>query len=569
VFSILIGLIIQPLNKSNFGGFMKKHIVFEILMNQTTQHRTKIAFIIGALLIVDTTLIITTGGIPSAYAHTMYIPIILTALYFGAIKAVIIGVLAGLLVGPLMMFIAYDNLTTEPLANSLYRMFFFVLIGAILGKLFTYLRQQFIRIEKINKFHQTTGLPNYLFFIDHFKSKDMSDEVILTLQINNYEQLNLLLGNEGYYAALVSIHKEIYKFLQKKDVITQVDDRYFWIQIGGDNFEIKVDNLLKNMMSKVITINDVPLYIDYSLGVSLPNSTLDVLTRVKQSNIAAMYAKRKSLKIVVYNQEYEFDQLKFSRLAELPKAIQNEELFVVYQPIIDLQNQTIFGFEALLRWRYQGHVLYPADFLLLAEETHIINQITHWVLKRVLKDYQTFQAIDESLNLAINISQKNLFDQHLIDSMLQAVDNANLPANKLTIEITETALMVDSKVAKEFLLAFRNKGVTTALDDFGMEYSSLSCLNDLPIDKLKIDLHFTKQIVKNERSEILMKTMVDMAHNLDIKVIAEGVETELVIEKLKNMKCDYVQGYYYAKPMTIEDAIQWYKDWENRSDTGN
>jgi sensor c-di-GMP phosphodiesterase-like protein len=187
-----------------------------------------------------------------------------------------------------------------------------------------------------------------------------------------------------------------------------VDDRYFWIQIGGDNFEIRVDNLLKNMMSKVITINDVPLYIDYSLGVSLPNSTLDVLTRVKQSNIVAMYAKRKSLKIVVY------------------------------QPIIDLQNQTIFGFEALLRRRYQGHVLYPADFLLLAEETHIINQITHWVLKRVLKDYKIFQAIDETLNLAINISQKNLFDQYLIDRMLQALDNANLPANKLTIEITET-----------------------------------------------------------------------------------------------------------------------------------
>jgi EAL domain-containing protein (putative c-di-GMP-specific phosphodiesterase class I) len=106
--------------------------------------------------------------------------------------------------------------------------------------------------------------------------------------------------------------------------------------------------------------------------------------------------------------------------------------------------------------------------------------------------------------------------------------------------------MVDSKVTKEFLLTFSNKGVTTALDDFGMEYSSLSFLNDLPIDKLKIDLHITKQIVNNERSEILMKTMVDMAHNLDIKVIAEGVETELVIEKLKNMKCDYVQGYYYA-----------------------
>ena len=538
---------------------MKKRSLINYILSPPRKYQLLTMIAIVSLMFLNTLLIIVTGGIPSAFAHTMYIPILITAIYFGTRLTFFVAVLSGSLVGPLMMVSVLD-VSQEPLMNSVYRTIYFVLIGILMNLIFKYIRDQYENMRFLHTHEKMTGIPNYNYYLENANHKNTSNYVYMTLQINNYENLILMLGNEDYHNILKTLHKNICSLLSENTQVFLSDDRRFWIEIGMDEYQVIKEHFLNAFENSNIMYEEIPLFLDLSLGISLPSIENELaIDRFKESDISVMYAKTHSLRQAVYRNEFTENQEDLVKLGELPKALEEGQLFLMFQPIIDLKTLKCISLEALIRWNYKGEILTPNAFIPLAEKTHIINDVTEWVFKEAINHFETFYTIDPTIKLTVNISQRNLYNHKLINKMLSMVENAKFPEKAFEIEITESTLMLNSKEAQNFIHQFKKKGASTTLDDFGTGYSSLSLLRDLPVDKVKIDQFFTFNILKNKELEILVKSMIDLAHNLNLHIIAEGIENVETLEKLKALNCNYGQGYLFAKPMVLTETVKWLK----------
>ncbi len=538
---------------------MKKTWFQALLLISNFNKRLWITAFIVLLLILNTALVLVTGGIPSAFAHTMYIPVFLAAMFLGLKGVVITAVLAGFFVGPFVSLEIWQ-VSSEPLINSSYRTLYFLLVGVITYVLLTYLKAQIIYIEKSQGIDADTGIPNFHHYLSLHKFDVLpAENVAITLQINNYEMLVLLLGHEHFRKVLKGIYDKLVHLFPESALICLVDRRRFWIDIPAKtNFKLD-DSLLDALEETTIYEAKVPLYLDYSLGVHHTADGQTALVRMKKSDIASVYASTHKLRYVEYHEKHEDMQHTFKRLGEIPEAIEKDELFLIYQPIIDLETEKITGLEALIRWRYGDQILEPVDFIPFAEKTRIIDRITSWVLDRVISDHAKFKKAGFNPKLTMNISQRNLYEQPLIDAMINKIKASNMPPDSLEVEITESTLMLNRSVAQSFLRRFKQIGIGSILDDFGTEYSSLMYLKALPINKVKIDRLFTMNIIKDNEVRMMVDLIVKISHQMNFKVIAEGIETEAVATAIKDLGCDYGQGYYYARPMTVPDTISWLK----------
>ena len=498
------------------------------------------------------------GGTQYAYLHAMYIPIALSAFLYGWKGGLLAGVLAGLILGPLMP-VNVDTGQMQSFTNWFYRLLSFTSLGVVVGFLFDFLYKQYQSMQDQNTHNNDTGLPNFNFYKAKFNVEEKhSNRVAMTLQINNYEPLVILLGREAYYEVLKNLYENIKLILPPKAVIIQVDSRRFWIDLSQEDYETMNTDFTKDLEDKTFYGEHVPLYLDFSLGFSLPNKPKNTLERFNESDIAALHAKNNALKYVVFHQAHKKDQLLIKRLGELPLALKNEELFLVYQPLLDIKTKKTVGLEALIRWQYKDQILTPNEFIPLAEETRVIDQITEWVLKQLIEDYQDFSKVAPKIKMAMNISQRNLFDPSLIENMITEIKKHDM-ADKLEIEMTESTLMLNRAMTQSFLESFRHIGVKSILDDFGTGYSSLSCLRDLPVDKVKIDRDFTLNINKNHDTKLLVKAIIDLAHYMNLDVIAEGVEDEEILAELEELDCDYIQGFLFSMPLSRQEIIAYLK----------
>lgn len=258
----------------------------------------------------------------------------------------------------------------------------------------------------------------------------------------------------------------------------------------------------------------------------------------------------------------------------LRQAIENDELFLVYQPKIDLRAGTAVGAETLVRWRTpSGAVMPPDSFLPYAEENGLMGPLTEWVMRNAVDQLAKWAADDFNINLAVNISATNLHDLSLPDSLADMCHSAGLKPNKFTLELTETASMRDAAKMMDVLARFRIKEFSLSIDDFGTGYSSLVQLQRLPFSEIKIDKSFVFGMDKIKESAVIAKTVIDMGHNLGLHVCAEGVENEASLKMLKDFGCDYAQGYLFSKPIAAGDIPPFFAaqesaeddDWASRS----
>ena len=497
-----------------------------------------------------------TGGTKNGYLHVMYVPVIVGGILYGWKGGIFVGIIGGVLLGPLMPL----NTATEEMQSFyswLMRLLFFSTAGGLVGFMFETIREKMKEVTKLYTHDLSTGIRTFNhYWQNNDPKRKRADRVAISFHINNYESLLVLLGSKEYAGLLENIHLRLKNFLPGGSNIYLVDRRLFWIETSKDDFKTIRDEFATTMEDEVIYSETVPLYLDFSIGVSIPDVKKMASERFKESDIAALHAKRHGMTFAVYHDEHKKDALLIERLGALPSAIENNELFLVYQPIIDLKTDTVKGVEALVRWNHEGKVLTPDEFIPLAEETRLIDHITEWVLKSVLKDYDTHKEAFEDVEMALNVSYRNLFNPSLIERMTSMIKAANLKPNKLHIEMTESSLMQNRTTTQAFLTSFRNEGVQTILDDFGTGYSSLSCLRDLPVDTVKIDREFTMNMHDDASMYDLIATIIDLAHKLNLKVIAEGVEDERVLKELKTLGCDLVQGYFYSKPQTIDNLVK-------------
>jgi EAL domain-containing protein (putative c-di-GMP-specific phosphodiesterase class I)/ActR/RegA family two-component response regulator len=238
----------------------------------------------------------------------------------------------------------------------------------------------------------------------------------------------------------------------------------------------------------------------------------------------------------------------------LRQAIENDELFLAYQPKIDLHTGAAVGAEALVRWQTPtGATLPPDSFLPYAEENGLMGPLTEWVMRNAVDQVAQWAAADFHINLAVNISATNLHDLSLPDALAEMCRASGLKANNFTLELTETASMRDAAKMMDVLARFRIKEFSLSIDDFGTGYSSLVQLQRLPFSEIKIDRSFVFGMDKIKENAVIAKTVIDMGHNLGLQVCAEGVENEASLEMLKEYGCDFAQGYLISKPIAASD----------------
>ena len=269
-------------------------------------------------------------------------------------------------------------------------------------------------------------------------------------------------------------------------------------------------------------------------------------------------AKEKHLGVARYTAiQNRFAAADLALLAELRHAIESDQLVLHYQPQVTIGDGRIDAVEALVRWNHPTHgLMYPDRFIPLAEQTDLINRLTEWVVRRALEDQPQLRA-DGRMTVSINVSARNLSRSGFAAEVVSTLQSAGVASHQLIVEVTETALMTDPVRASIVLDELNRAGVRVSIDDFGVGQTSLSYLATLPITELKIDRGFITDILEDESHAAIVNSIIDLGHNLGFHVVGEGVESKEVLAALDDAGCDVAQGYYFAKPMTIEHLSEW------------
>lgn len=502
-----------------------------------------------------------TGGIKYVYSHTMYIPIILSGLLFGPWIGFIVGIIGGLLLGPLMPI---DALTGEPqlLINWMYRLLIFLVVGFISGFASKSLRNSVITIKKLLSHNQETNIPNTNFLKYAQNIGKSSKKTIATVLVNNHNSIIDVLGEGIYHKLLFALYEDLHNELPHGTIIVQADSNKFWIVKETTTVEADAEEIFK-IITKAKVIESVPLYVEYSIGVSnfLNHQNFDSLDNFTQSDICARQAQIRQLNYLIQDNTKQKKRFEYDILMSFNRAIKHDETYLMYQPKIDLHTMKPIGLEALMRWNDPHHgEIGPIVFIPVIEQTRLINELTNWVLITTIKKIKEFCAKGISTVISINISAKNLIDPQFYTRTMQVIDESGINKNLLEFEITESAVMTNPEESRVILTKFAQKGIKIAIDDFGTGYSSLSYLSRFPINTIKIDKYFMKEIITNKSVQKIVKSTIELAKELGYQVLAEGIEEQEASNIVKAYDCDLAQGFYFAQPIKAEDIFAWYEE---------
>ncbi|MBE3102733.1 MAG: EAL domain-containing protein, partial [Bacilli bacterium] len=419
---------------------------------------------------------------------------------------------------------------------------------------------------------ELTGLANRRYFHKYvnniLNSSQTSDSMlaILLLDLDRFKLINDTLGHSRGDTLLVEIGQRLNTYLHGKGKL---------FRMGGDEFTIvlteseTIENLKKmadditKVVRKPFVIQNLEFHISTSIGIAIyPNDGTDISTLFSHAD-NAMYRAKESGKngYCFYNSNMGKTSIqKLTLETELELAIKNEDLVLHYQPQIDLHTNQIVGVEALLRWNHpQLGLIPPADFIPIAEEMGLMVNLGEWVLNHGCRQMKAWhdQGLT-SLKLSINLSPQEFLKQRLVDKVKQVLLETGLKPHGLELEITESMTM-DVIRATSILEELNGIGIQIAIDDFGTGFSSLNYIKNFHIHRLKIDRSFVRDMLDGPKDAKIVGTIISIAHALDLKVIAEGVETEEQLHFLRNLKCDEIQGFYYSKPLSASDLENKYK----------
>jgi len=350
-------------------------------------------------------------------------------------------------------------------------------------------------------------------------------------------------------------------------------------RLGGDEFCLLVANkssaseiesiaqVIEAAIAEPFVVDGLNLEISSSIGIATTQGVRHSATEMLRCAELAMYhAKSEGGGITLYSPELDANtNQRFVIMAEMAEAIRNDELVLHFQPKFDLQTRTIIGSEALVRWQHKKYgLLPPAKFIPQVELTQLINPLTYWVMKTAMAQLQEWKRQGIDVNMAINLSTRNLADDDFIEQVDQLIHQFGVSPHDIEFEVTETAVMSNLGRAIQQLSEFSQRGIQCSLDDYGTGYSSLTYIKRLPLDILKIDRSFISQMLEDKQDRIIAKSTINLAHSLGMKVIAEGVEDEKTLKALQEQGCDFIQGFYISEPLDAESFAKLY--WQHRQD---
>ncbi|MCK4837292.1 MAG: EAL domain-containing protein [Desulfobulbaceae bacterium] len=412
-----------------------------------------------------------------------------------------------------------------------------------------------------------TGLPNRILFLDRLeqalnvaRANDKKLAVML-LDLDRFKEINNTLGHYNGDKVLKQVAARFGELKQAGDTLARM---------GGDEFafllpEIKDEQDLRNMVARIrkvliqpFMIEGLSLDVQASIGVAIfPEHGTEGDTLIQRADVARYVAKEARNGFVIYSFKHDqYSPQRLTLMGELRQGIENGELFLMYQPKINGASGKIKAAEALIRWKHYKHgIIPPDDFIPMAERTGIIKDLSKYVVKTVLEQIAAWQTAGHDISVSVNLSAQDLLDPELPDVLAGLLAAHEVPASRLIVEITETAIIADPELALQVMFRLASMGVKMSIDDFGTGYSSLSYLKKMPVNEIKIDRSFVMDMMENRNDEVIVKATIGLAHNLDLEVVAEGVEDQASADRLNELGCDSLQGFFFSKPLIAEEFI--------------
>ncbi|WP_448553719.1 putative bifunctional diguanylate cyclase/phosphodiesterase [Thalassotalea montiporae] len=442
-------------------------------------------------------------------------------------------------------------------------------LGAV-GSIYTFRRMQ--DIKKLNReitnlafFDGVTHLPNRALATDRLAvllknyEKTSNKLAVAFVDFDNFKVINDTYGHALGDSLLKQVGNRLRRCVGADDTVGR---------LGGDEFLLLINYKelaqLEAITNKLCQVQQQPYLLDlnevkvtFSIGIALyPKDATCQAELLKAADSAMYHAKKLRKGDITFYDEQILEQLtqRYNIETGLKRAIGQHEFHIQYQPQASLKTGKLIGYEALLRWQTAGQFISPDDFIHVAEESGQIEQIGLWVLKQALSEMQPILASDQSLS--INLSPRQFHQNNLVPVISNLLNKLHFPANQLELEITESAIVSNFERAIAQISELKKLGIKIAIDDFGTGYSSLIRLRELQADRLKIDKHFINQLNKSDKDKQLVEYILMLAKNMDLSVVAEGVETQVQLSKLRELGCDAIQGYVYAHPMPIEKVLK-------------
>ncbi len=422
------------------------------------------------------------------------------------------------------------------------------------------------RLEWEARHDALTGLPSRTLFertVDNVTGATTAGTwYVMMLDLDRFKEVNDTLGHHAGDALLIEFSRRMTTMLSRGDSLARLAGDEFAILCQRHSYDEIVELAQQCVVQggRPVTLDGLEIVVTVSIGVAEIISTdRKAIEPMRRADIAMYNAKWQRTGVEFYRDEIDRrPPARLSILGDLRTAIETDQLTVVYQPKLDIGTGNIVGAEALVRWDHpvRGKVP-PAEFVRVAEDTGLIKQLTDLVLAQGIEMLARFQSEGLLIGLAVNLSTHDLFDSRLPDRVRGYLESNNVEPSLLTLEITESSLFVDAPRTRATIDGLFQVGIRMAVDDFGTGYSSLSYLRRLPVHELKIDQSFVGGMLTDPQDEVIVRSTVDLGHNLGLKVVAEGVESFDILDRLREFGCDVAQGYAISEPVLSSDIVDW------------
>lgn len=417
-----------------------------------------------------------------------------------------------------------------------------------------------------------TGLPNRTLYADRLAQalaaarRHRGSVAVLMIDLDHFKMVNDTLGHDAGDDVLRKVADRLCAALRRSDTVCR---------LGGDEFVVVLPHVervhdaqrmagkLWRALREAVSVGDVQLSLEVSIGLAVSSPVDDdPAALLRRADVAMYRAKRDRGGPALYDARYDEGRLRGLNLAgELRQAIEDDQLLLHYQPKVDLREGRVVGVEALVRWRHPALGMVAPDlFVPLAETTAVIKPLSLWVLEMALRDRAEWARQGLDIAVAVNLSARVLHDTDLPSLVGHALERAGVDGAQLELEITESALMADPERSMLAMARLITAGVTISIDDFGTGYSSLAYLKRLPAASLKIDKSFVAHMDTDDRDASIVRSAIDLAHDLGMGVVAEGVESAGVHRMLATLSCDYAQGFHVARPMPAAALPAWLRE---------
>ncbi len=433
------------------------------------------------------------------------------------------------------------------------------------------LKELYQSLERMAFTDSLTALPNRALFQDRLQQlilaaqREQRGFALLIMDLDHFKEVNDTLGHPVGDRLLQEVAERLRAKLRESDTVAR---------LGGDEFAVLLPTvtqphaamaarMLLQALRMPVAVEGQSLEVDASIGIALyPEHGRDAHVLLQRADIAMYAAKQANSGYAFYDGRLDrHDPARLALLGELRRAIEQEQFVLHFQPLINLWNNRVSGVEALLRWRHPREGLLPPErFIPLLEQTGLIRSLTPWVASEALRTAAMLRGREQAIAVSMNLSARDLQEPDLATTLLEALAAQQARPEWLTLEITESAVMTDPERAREVLLSLADLGFRLAIDDFGTGYSSLAYLKKLPVRVLKIDKSFVVDMVRDQDDAAIVRTSIELGHNLGLEVVAEGVESGEILERLSKARCDAAQGLYISPPLSAEELEPWLRD---------